>query len=82
MKKRKPIAKVGKKSRDYTKWRDTVAKPFLDDYYGHTCAVCGTTENLDVDHIKNRGSHPELVCELTNVQYLCRTCHYRKTNEF
>jgi 5-methylcytosine-specific restriction endonuclease McrA len=79
---RKPLASRGKRTVAYEKWRDKVAKPFLDDYRGRKCAVwnCKETEDLDVDHIKGRGSHPELKMELTNVQYLCRVHHRLKTD--
>ena len=46
-----------------------------------TCAICQKwTQNPDVDHIKNKGSHPELASDLKNLQYLCRGCHRAKTD--
>lgn len=78
---RKPVAKKGRRTREYEYWRNNVAIPYLDGEYGHKCANCGSQWRLDVDHIKNRGSHPELRMDLKNIQYLCRNCHIRKTNE-
>lgn len=84
---RKVVAKVkrrirsfGKQSVEYMIWRDTVAIPYLIETYGYKCASCGKEEHLDVDHIKGRGSHPELKMEVTNVQFLCRRCHRIKTD--
>ena len=71
----KPIKAKGKRTLEYEKWRDKVAKPYLDSSQGHFCAWCGTTWGLDVDHIKNRSTHPHLKMELSNVRYLCRACH-------
>ena len=71
----------GKKTLAYEHWRDTEAKPYLDKTFGHVCNVvgCDVTERLDVDHILNRSTHPDLVRSLTNVQYLCTHHHYLKT---
>jgi len=76
---RKRIGLIGRRGEEYIKWRDEVARPFLDDYYGHQCAVCGVGGNLDVDHKIKRGSHSELKMELSNVRYLCRVCHRAAT---
>ena len=75
----KPIAKRGKKSKEYDDWRINVAIPYLDKQYGHRCAICGVDGKLDIDHIQKRGSHPELKMQITNVRYLCRNCHIKET---
>lgn len=82
--KSKPIRQKGKRTLEYERWRDTVAKPYLDKTYGRVCSSCAGSRcgnnQLDVDHIQNRGSHPELRMELSNVRYLGRfPCHYEKT---
>ncbi len=84
---RKPIKvnklpnKKGKKTITYEHWRDTVAKPYLDNTFRHKCADCGATEGLTVDHIRTRGSRADLKMDLKNVQYLCWVpCHFNKTN--
>lgn len=79
---RKPILKRGKRTIAYEKWRDEIAKPYLDQVFGRQCRVtgCFETENLHVDHIENRGSHPELKKVLSNVQYLCFKHHREKTD--
>lgn len=78
-KSRTPIKQVGKRTELYNKWRDTVAKPYLNSTKGEKCELCNATTNLDVDHIQKRGSNPALKFELTNVRYLCRKCHYEET---
>lgn len=43
---------------------------------GNTCRICGTIENLSVDHI-----HPERhggTLDMDNLQTLCRPCNSRK----
>lgn len=86
-KERKPMAKTrmkayGKQTTRYNQFRDTIARPYLIDKFGEKCAHCGRADlPLDVDHIKKRGSNPELKYELSNLQLLCRKCHNRKDNE-
>lgn len=77
---KKPMNIKGKKTLAYEKWRDTVARPYLDKTFGHKCAKCGGTENLEVDHIENRSTHPDKIMSLENIQYLCAyPCHHNKT---
>ena len=77
-----PIKQQGKHARMWATFRDKVAKPYLDKKYGRICAVkgCEESENLDVDHIKNRGSNPDLRYDVKNMQYLCRPHHSLKTD--
>jgi 5-methylcytosine-specific restriction endonuclease McrA len=91
---RKPIAvtsvpkrskrpkQIGKGTLKYNEWRDTVARPYLIATFGEVCAESGCLESnaLDIDHIENRGSHPELKMTLSNVQFLCRPHHAQKTD--
>lgn len=81
-KKRKVISKRGKHAEKWQTFRDEVAIPYLDKNFGHVCSVpgCSETENLDVDHIKNRGSHSSLRYDVSNLQYLCRPHHRLKTD--
>ena len=74
--------KHGKQARMWVTFRDKVARPYLDNKFGHICSVegCNEMRNLDVDHIKNRGSHPELRYNVNNMQYLCRAHHREKTD--
>lgn len=51
------------------------AKKALD----YRCAVCGTSENLELDHkinVKSGGTN-----ELTNLQWLCTGHHKQKTQK-
>lgn len=87
----KPIRQKGKATIEYEKWRDTVAKPYLDKTFGIDCSKCGAPPPVneetgvqyrhDVDHIKKRGSHQELRMVLSNVRYLCRNCHREETDK-
>lgn len=80
-KKRKPISQRGKHAKIWQTFRNSIAAPYLDKKYGHVCSVrgCTETENLDMDHIKNRGSHPHLRYDVKNMQWLCRPHHQIKT---
>lgn len=78
MKRQKPIRKIGKRGLEYIAWRDNIAIPYLDRTSGHKCSVCGIGGELDVAHIKKRGSHPNLKMDLINVHYLCRLCHTKE----
>ena len=77
---RKSIRKRGKQTLAYEAWRDKIAIPYLNNKFGKKCVECNATDNLDVDHIKSRGSHYDLRMSLENVQYLCRGCHRAKTD--
>jgi 5-methylcytosine-specific restriction endonuclease McrA len=46
---------------------------------GHRCVKCGSTQNLDADHIRRPedGGHRY---DLSNTQTLCRRCHNHKTH--
>ena len=77
---RKTITRYGRRAREYYKWRDDVAIPYLDSI-GRKCALCGATGKLDVDHIAKRrmGGAPSRTMNLSNVRYLCRDCHIKVT---
>lgn len=70
---------IGKSAIRYSEWRDQVAKPYLDNIYGHYCVDCGTQDNLDVAHILGRGSHPRLKMVVSNVHWKCRACHQKES---
>lgn len=76
---RKRIRQMGKEADKWTEFRDTIARPYLDEIDGHNCNCCGRGGKLDVDHIIEKGGHAELKYELSNLQYLCRSCHIEKT---
>lgn len=83
--KRTPIQHKGKRTLEYEKWRDEVARPYLIEKYGEACVDCGGercgNKQLDVDHIEGRGSHADLKMSIDNVQLLGRyPCHDDKTN--
>lgn len=57
---------------------------------GNICCKCGTTENLEVDHVEPNKkidhriwswSHKRIQDELTKCQLLCRDCHIAKSVE-
>jgi 5-methylcytosine-specific restriction endonuclease McrA len=46
---------------------------------GYKCARCGATTDLDIDHIMPRSAGGS--SRLENLQFLCRSCHVKKTDE-
>ena len=89
----KPIAQRGKKTIQYEKWRDLIARPHLIRVFGNICQNCKRParkyhddmgnlkeETLDVAHIKGRGSSPSTKMVITNVRLLCRDCHRLETD--
>jgi hypothetical protein len=60
------------KAKNLSEWRRTILE--RDNY---TCIICGSKDNLVVDHIKPRRSYPELVLQTTNGRVLCHKCHSR-----
>lgn len=52
---------------------------------GRKCLSCGDAPPntvLHVDHIKPVSKYPELSLELSNLQILCRSCNFGKSNRF
>lgn len=67
------------------KW---VAKRRYDFFLGKSCATCGSTEKLQLDHIDRlkKTSHriwswcePKRLAEIQKCQVLCEECHKVKT---
>jgi hypothetical protein len=66
------LKKKGKQTNEYQRWKKEVAIPYLESHYPHCCARgCGETRLLDLGHIRARSTHPQLVMELTNVEWQC-----------
>lgn len=72
--------------REYYKKR----RQAIIDYLGGRCVVCGTTQDLQVDHkdpsdksfnISKKMSVKNNKAELDKCQLLCATHHYEKTSE-
>ena len=62
------------------------------DMMGGKCVKCGTTENLEVDHVNPEDKtlrissmwlrkHDSIMEELDKCQLLCHDCHKQKTRE-
>lgn len=75
----------GKVTNEWLRVRKEYLKANPPNHQGYyICANCGKwipESYVEVDHIKKRGSHPELRYEHTNLQILCRRCHDRKDNQ-
>ena len=65
-------------------------RAYCIEYLGGKCVVCGTTHNLQFDHIKREGKKYEITRKLTykfdnlkeeldKCQLLCAPCHLEKT---
>lgn len=62
------------------RWR-TVSKAWLAQHDEPFCVMCGTEENLSVDHIKPYSKFPELFWEPDNWQVMCMTHNIQKGNK-
>lgn len=81
LKNAKPIRQVGKETKLYNTWRDTVAIPYLTERYGYKCDHCKRSDvHLDVAHKKTRGARHDLKFNVMNVRFLCRDCHRKETD--
>lgn len=60
------------------RFKKTVAKEVLkrDNY---TCQLCGSKDDLHVDHIQSWAEYVELRFEMNNCRTLCMKCHYQVT---
>lgn len=78
-----------KKNEIQRNWSNNRRQQALD-ILGNKCVVCGSTENLEFDHIDPKkksfaigawGSHSweEILKELTKCQILCKIDHKKKT---
>lgn len=47
--------------------------------YKHKCVICGSSENLEIDHIKpiSKGG----LNQFKNLQVLCKACNVKKSNK-
>jgi len=61
---------------EYKRWRLAV---FKRD--GNKCVECGSSHDLEADHIKPKSKFPELVFDVDNGRTLCYECH-KKTRTY
>ena len=76
--------------REHKREQNKKRRAHCREYLGGKCVVCGTTHNLQFDHIKREGKKYEISTKLTNkwdnlkeeldkCQLLCAPCHLEKT---
>ena len=56
----------------YYTWRKRVL-----ERDGCKCVQCGSTERIEVDHIKSNRDYPEHRRDVNNGRPLCRQCHIK-----
>ena len=70
--------------------RQWIARRRADYFTGKSCSKCGSTENLELDHIDPEGKVDHRIWswsavrrdeELAKCQVLCQACHEAKTAE-
>lgn len=76
----KPIRQRGKQASKWASTRREWLKANPPDYRGMwQCSDCKSwTTQIDLDHLKKRGSHPELRYNLDNLEPVCRGCHIKR----
>ena len=47
--------------------------------FGNKCYVCGSTSDLELDHIEPVRERPDLAYDEINMQCLCKVCHSEKS---
>jgi len=78
------------KIREHKRERNKERRAYCLEYLGGKCVKCGTTHNLQFDHIKREGKKYNIAGRLTNdftilkeeldkCQLLCVPCHLDKT---
>lgn len=81
------LAYLRKYNKKYQKERYEREKKSLIEMLGGKCSVCGSTENLEFDHIERDGKKfaitrklhdKSLLEELSKCQLLCNKCHKDK----
>lgn len=65
-----PINQRIRGSAQYKNWKKMVL-----DRDKNACIECGSTEKLEIDHIKPFAKFPKLRLEISNGRTLCKTCH-------
>lgn len=65
-----PLNEKLRKSKRYSDWRVAV---FIRD--GRKCVWCGSTKNIEADHIKPFSTYPEFRFDINNGRTLCHECH-------
>jgi 5-methylcytosine-specific restriction endonuclease McrA len=58
-------------------WKEVRAKAVA--LYGAVCMKCGSTDHIQVDHVKPRSKYPEIALDINNLQILCWDCNKEKS---
>lgn len=72
-----PEAQKIRNSKQYKEFRRQIL-----ERDGYKCTACGSTEKLQVHHIKEGSKYPELIMDSGNVITLCMKCHALTNNYF
>jgi 5-methylcytosine-specific restriction endonuclease McrA len=73
------LKKIGKKGKAWIAFRRKYLDARAEWFGGWICSDCKReTMNPDLDHIKTRGSRPDLVFDESNLRIVCRSCHQLK----
>ena len=89
-KKREQNKKWGEENKEHRREQRKEKRVYCIEYLGGKCVKCGTTHNLQFDHIKREGKKYEITRRLSNnlnnlkeeldkCQLLCYDCHKIKT---
>jgi len=61
---------------EYLEW-----KKYILERDNFKCVLCGSKENIEVDHIKSLALFPEMALDKNNGRVLCNKCH-KKTDTY
>lgn len=77
-----PLRRLGKTGRQWIAFRKKWLRHHLPNHQGYyECYIClkWVLENaVELDHVKSRSRHPELVFDENNIKPICHGCNQRK----
>jgi 5-methylcytosine-specific restriction endonuclease McrA len=76
------VKTIGKKGKQWLAFRRRLMRHHLPNHQGYyVCYICRkwVRENeVELDHVKSRSRHPELVFDEDNIKPICHDCNFKK----
>lgn len=77
-----PLQRLSKKAKLWLAFRRRYLKNHPSNHEGYyTCYLCGKwvkSNEVELDHVKSRSRHPELVFDESNIRFSCHECNFKK----
>lgn len=76
------MRRIGKKTKQWLAFRKKWLRHHLPNHQGfYECYIClkwVRQDEVELDHVKSRSRHPELVFDEDNIKPICHDCNTRK----